>query len=173
MIITNKDIKQWGCLVNKIIKRRINSKLTQEDIEDLKQCGNIALYKALKSYNPDINTSFISYASTCIIRAILREIKRLTKRSDECTMEDLEFIGQDTTNNIDRELINTASIIKVFKAIRRLNIDLLNKKILTLKVMGYSNQEIATKLNIKKSQVSNSIFRHKQKLINKVNRGKQ
>lgn len=171
MTVMNKDIKQWECLVNKIIKRHLNPKLTREDIEDLKQCGNIALYKALKSYNPDTNVSFISYASTCIIRAILREIKRLTKRSDECTMDNLEFIGQDTTNNIDRELINTDAVIKVFKAIRRLNIDLLNKKILTLKVMGYSNQEIATKLNIKKSQVSNSIFRHKQKLINKVNGG--
>ena len=167
----NKDIKQWEYLVTKIIKRHLNSKLTREDIEDLKQCGNIALYKALKSYNPNTNVSFISYASTCIIRAILREIKKLTKRSDECTMDNLEFIGQDTTNNIDRELINTNAVIKVFKAIRRLNIDLLNKKILTLKVMGYSNQEIATKLNIKKSQVSNSIFRHKQKLINKVNGG--
>lgn len=171
MTITNKDIKQWECLVNKIIKRHLNSKLTQEDIEDLKQCGNIALYKALKTYNSDSNVPFISYASTCIIRAILREIKRLTKRSDECTMEDLEFIGQDTTNNIDRELINTASIIKVFKAIRKLNIDIINKKILTLKVMGYSNQEIADKLKIKKSQVTGSIFRHKQKLIDKINGG--
>ena len=48
-----------------------------------------------------------------------------------------------------------------------------NKKILTLKIIGYNNQEIATKLNIKKSQVSNSIFRHKQKLIDKINGGRQ
>lgn len=170
-MITNKDIKQYECLVNKIIKRHLNSKLTQEDIEDLKQCGNIALYKALNNYDTNSNVPFISYASTCIVRSVLREIKRLTKRSNECTIDNLEFIGQDTTNNIDKELVNTDFIIKVFKAIRRLNIDLINKKILTLKVMGYSNPEIANKLNIKVSKVRDSISRHKDKILIKLNGG--
>ena len=173
MTVTNKDIKQWQGLLFKLTKRYLSTQLTQEDREDVIQAANIALYKALSDYNESLGIPFINYASISIVRAIRRELKKLKYNNAIPFDEGIDYISDDTTNNIDKQIYNTDMVIRVFKAIRRLNIDIINKKILALKVMGYSNPEIASKLNLKKNQVGDAIYRHKQKLIDKINGGRQ
>ena len=173
MRVTNKDIKQWQGLLFKLTKIYLTPQLTQEDREDVIQAANIALYKALSDYNESSGIPFINYASISIVRAIRRELKKLKYNNIIPFDEGIDYASDDTTNNIDKRIYNTDMVIRVFKAIHRLNIDIINKKILALKVMGYSNPEIASKLNLKKNQVGDAIYRHKQKLINKINGGRQ
>jgi RNA polymerase sigma factor (sigma-70 family) len=173
MTVTNKEIKQWQGLLFKLTKRYLSTQLTQEDREDVIQAANIALYKALSDYNESLGIPFINYASISIVRAIRRELKKLKYNNIIPFDEGIDYMSDDTTNNIDKQIYNTDMVIRVFKAIHRLNIDIINKKILALKVMGYSNPEIASKLNLKKGQVGDAIYRHKQKLIDKINGGRQ
>lgn len=171
MTITNKDIKQWEPLLFKIVNRYSSDNLTIEDREDITQAAYLGLYKAINTYKPDSNIPFANYAGICITRTIQRELNKLRYNFNVGLLDNIECIGDDTTNKVDKQIYNTDMVIKVFKAIRRLNIDIVNKKILALKVIGYSNPEIANKLNLKKSQVCDSIHRHKQKLINKFQGG--
>lgn len=174
MTVTNKDIKQWQGLLFKVTKRYLTSQLTQEDREDVIQAANIALYKALSDYNESLGIPFINYATISIVRAIRRELNKLKHNNNIIPFDEgIDCMSGDTTNKIDNRIYNTAMLIEVFKTIRRLNIDIINKKVLTLKVIGYSNPEIASKLNITTNQVGDIIYRHKQKLINKISGGKQ
>ena len=173
MTVTNKEIKQWECLVNKIVKRHVNTELTYEDKEDIIQIANMALCRALETYNSNTGIPFINYASICISRDVHKAIKNLKHNPNVGSFENIDCIGDNTTNKIDKQIYNTDMVIRVFKVIHRLNIDIINKKILALKVMGYSNPEIASKLNLKKNQVGDAIYRHKQKLIDKINGGRQ
>lgn len=174
MTVTNKDIKQWQGLLFKLTKRYLSPQLTQEDREDVIQAANIALYKSLSDYDESLGIPFINYVTISIVRAIRRELNKLKYNSNIIPFDEgIDCMSGDTTNKIDKQIYNTDMVIRVFKAIRRLNIDIINKKILALKVMGYSNPEIASKLNLKKGQVGDSIYRHKQKLIDKINGGRQ
>lgn len=47
------------------------------DIEDLKQEGLIALLAAYKTYNPDKNVSFSTYAQTCVYNAMVSYLRKL------------------------------------------------------------------------------------------------
>lgn len=65
------------------------------DIEDLKQEGLIALLAAYKTYNPDKNVSFSTYAQKCVYNAMVSYLRQLdplpaTVRKDIQTIEKIK-----------------------------------------------------------------------------------
>ena len=50
---------------------------TSTDVEDLKQEGVIALLAAYKTYTPNANTSFPTYAQTCVYNAMVSYLRKL------------------------------------------------------------------------------------------------
>src|SRR5687768_13963258 len=49
------------------------------DADDLIQEGMIGLYKAVRDFNPDMETSFRSFAELCVTRQIITAIKTATR----------------------------------------------------------------------------------------------
>src|SRR5438094_6230355 len=54
--------------------------LVGADREDIVQEGMIGLYKAIRDYNPDLQTSFRAFAELCITRQIITAIKTATRQ---------------------------------------------------------------------------------------------
>src|SRR5881397_826581 len=54
--------------------------LVGADREDIVQEGMIGLYKAIRDYNPDMQTSFRAFAELCITRQIITAIKTATRQ---------------------------------------------------------------------------------------------
>src|SRR5579885_1047009 len=54
--------------------------LVGADREDIVQEGMIGLYKAVRDYNPDLQTSFRAFAELCITRQIITAIKTATRQ---------------------------------------------------------------------------------------------
>ena len=50
------------------------------DREDLVQEGMIGLYKAIRDYRPDKQTSFLAFAELCVTRQIITAIKAATRQ---------------------------------------------------------------------------------------------
>lgn len=172
-MINNNDIKKYEYLVDRIVWRYTSGKVTPEDREDLKQVGLIALINAYKSYNKNKNDNFFKYASVVIARAIIRASKQISNRINDYSIEvyELDIPSKDTTLEVDNNITSTDMFIKICRAIRRLNISILNKKILTLRVIGLTNTEISERLHIKRKVVEQAVFSHKDKLINKLRGG--
>ena len=53
--------------------------LVGADREDIVQEGMIGLYKAIRDYNPELQTSFRAFAELCITRQIITAIKTATR----------------------------------------------------------------------------------------------
>ena len=64
-------IQQYKRLVFSQLKRFHYT--NREDRDDLKQCGYMGLIRAHRKWDSNKNTKFITYATTCIFRAMLRE----------------------------------------------------------------------------------------------------
>lgn len=172
-MINNNDIKKYEYLVDRILWRYTSGKATREDREDLKQVGLMALINAYNSYDKDKNDNFFKYASVVIARAIIRASKKIGNKTNDYSIENYEvdIPSKDTTLEVDNRIISTDIFIKICRAIKRLNISILNKKIITLRVMGLTNTEISERLHIKRNIVEQAIFNHKDKLINKLRGG--
>ena len=55
------------------------------DSDDLIQEGMIGLYKAISSYNPEINHSFGAFASLCIHRQLQNAVKNANMKKEYST----------------------------------------------------------------------------------------
>src|ERR671911_479801 len=54
--------------------------LVGADREDIVQEGMIGLYKAIRDFNPDLQTSFRAFAELCVTRQIITAIKTATRQ---------------------------------------------------------------------------------------------
>lgn len=64
-----------------LVKSRAHSYfLVGADKEDIAQEGMIGLYKAIRDFNPDKQTSFLGFAEVCISRQMLSAIRTATRQ---------------------------------------------------------------------------------------------
>src|SRR5213594_4256201 len=73
------------------------------DAEDLVQEGLIGLYKAVRDYRPDRETSFRSFAELCVTRQIITAIKTATRLKHQALNHYVSFgqtpAGQDSESD--------------------------------------------------------------------------
>lgn len=152
------------------------------DIEDLVQEGMIGLYKAIKSFSPQKDTTFKTFAVLCIKRQIQTAIKRALSGKNKplsqavsfqsfssSQPENLEFLPEELVfentpadRAIDKE--NFEHLKKIIKE----NLSPLEFKVLKLYLQGFSYREISNTLGIKEKSIDNSLSRIKAKLREKL-----
>lgn len=157
-MITNKDIEQYKHLVFKIVNKyrdRTFKYKSHIDWDEMEQVGLIALYKALKNYKPELNVTFLTYASTAIWRAIYRqELFDRVLENEADISEVIDYIADDTTEQVDDTITNEMFKAKVIAIVNKLNIIPRNKKIFIDRLNGKTNPEIAKEYNITPQAVS-------------------
>lgn len=155
------------------------------DKDDLIQEGMIGLYKAIRNYNPDLNTSFYNFADLCISRQIYSAIKASNRKknfplntyvslyapaySDNIDLDEKESLVDIMTQNkisnpeelmIDKESTNMLE----YELVRHLS--QFEKQVLDMYLMDYSYLKIAHKLSKEPKSIDNALQRIKIKLNN-------
>jgi RNA polymerase sporulation-specific sigma factor len=155
------------------------------DKDDLIQEGMIGLYKAIRDYNPDLNTTFYSFADLCISRQIYSAIKASNRKknfplntyvslyapaynesTDHEEKESLvDIMIQNNVSNPEELVIDKESTHMLeYKLVRHLSH--FEKQVLDMYLMDYSYIKIANKLDKDPKSIDNALQRIKLKLNN-------
>lgn len=135
--------------------------------EDAFQEATIALYSAVKEYEPQ-KSAFSTFAALCIKRSLIGVLKTKQRKKDIpeellTSIEELVLIDSNSPEKIffDREdYRDLADSIK-------LELSSLEYSVLQLFLSGESYSSIASKLNISEKSVDNSLSRIRKKLKSK------
>ena len=154
--------------------------LVGADREDIVQEGMIGLYKAIRDFNPDMQSSFRAFAELCVTRQIITAIKTATRQKHGPLNNYVSFsrpVGSDDDGErVLGDVIPTvaisdpADLVISGERIRALQAHFdevlsdLETEVLRLYVEGKSYQEIAERLQRHVKSIDNALQRIKRKL---------
>lgn len=149
------------------------------DKEDIIQEGMIGLYKAIRDYNEDKQTSFKAFAELCITRQIITAIKTATRQKhiplnsyvsldkpiydEESDRTLLDVIAGSSEIDPQELLINQEKFGDMELKLSEL-LSEFEKGVLHLYLEGKTYQEISVELNRHVKSIDNALQRVKRKL---------
>ncbi|MEE0253253.1 MAG: sigma-70 family RNA polymerase sigma factor [Acutalibacteraceae bacterium] len=145
------------------------------EADDLCQEGLLGLFSAARSYNPNKDASFKTYAGICIQNRIVAAyrscarkknipLSQLVSLNDEETPQLSNIQGTNqAASNPETLLIDRENLEMVHQRIRQ-SLSKLEQQVLFLYLSGQSYSEIAAKLAIPAKSVDNAIQRVRRKL---------
>ncbi len=157
--------------------------LVGADREDIVQEGMIGLYKAIRDFNPDMQSSFRAFAELCVTRQIITAIKTATRQKHGPLNNYVSFnrpVGSDSDGGEGERVLgdviptvaisDPADLVISAERIRALQAHFdevlsdLETEVLRLYVEGKSYQEIAERLQRHVKSIDNALQRIKRKL---------
>jgi RNA polymerase sporulation-specific sigma factor len=153
--------------------------LVGADREDVVQEGMIGLYKAVRDFNPALQTSFHAFAEMCITRQIITAIKTATRQKhgplNSYVSLSRPMIADDDGERCLGDVLparacDPADLVVSAERIRALQMHVdaalsdLEAEVLRLYVDGKSYQEIANLLQRHVKSIDNALQRIKRKL---------
>jgi RNA polymerase sporulation-specific sigma factor len=154
--------------------------LVGADREDIIQEGMIGLYKAIRDFNPDLQTSFRAFAELCITRQVITAIKTATRQKHGPLNNYISFSrpvltddeGERTLGDLlptlavsdPADLVISAERIRALQEHFDTVLSDLEAEVLRLYVDGKSYQEIAEVLKRHVKSIDNALQRIKRKL---------
>ena len=150
------------------------------DNEDVIQEGMIGLFKAVRSYNPDRDAAFRTYADLCINSQIITAIKKANRRKHQPLNESLslnktvieddrettmENILRDSEENNPEALMLMREVIDCLKAQDSGIFSTFEWKVWNEKLKGRSYTEISKILKKSPKSIDNAIQRIKKKVL--------
>src|SRR3954447_22538071 len=154
--------------------------LVGADREDIIQEGMIGLYKAVRDYNPEMQTSFRAFAELCITRQIITAIKTATRQKHGPLNNYVSFSRPVLTDEEGERCLgdmlpvvqvsDPADLVISAERIRALQehfdtvLSDLEAEVLRLSVDGKGSQESAEVLSRHVKSIDNALQRIKRKL---------
>ncbi len=154
--------------------------LVGADREDILQEGMIGLYKAIRDFNPDLQTSFRAFAELCVTRQIITAVKTATRQKhgplnsyvsfsrpvvcDEDGDRVLADVLPAITITDPADLVVSAERIRALQQHFDEVLSDLEVEVLRLYVEGKSYVEIAESLQRHVKSIDNALQRIKRKL---------
>ena len=144
------------------------------EINDLIQEGMLGLNSAIETFDDSLNTKFYTLARVCIERRIINLFKIANREKYKILNEsipienenyDIENIIGDTKSEPLNIMIESQEKDNIYKGSYNRLSDY-EKEVLEYKLQGFSNKEIALKLNKTIKQIDNTIQRIKKKYKN-------
>ena len=154
--------------------------LVGADREDIVQEAMIGLYKSIRDFNPDLETSFRAFAELCVTRQIITAIKTATRQKhgplnnyvsfsrpvhgDDDSDGVLEDVLATTALSDPADLVISAERIRALQAHFDAVLSDLETEVLRLYVEGKSYQEIAERLQRHVKSIDYALQRIKRKI---------
>src|SRR5881628_3521191 len=151
------------------------------DNDDLLQEGLIGLYKAVRDFRPDKETSFRSFAELCVTRQIITAIKTATRfkhaplntyvsfshtpagqEGDDCTLGDA--LPGPAVNDPSVKVISTEELQSLVGCLST-TLSPLESDALRLYLEGSSYEEMAEELGCDTKTIDNALQRVKRKIV--------
>lgn len=150
------------------------------ELNDLIQEGRLGLNLAINSYNANKDTSFYTYARTCIKRNIITVVSQTKRLKNKILNESvslefpddekykIESILSDNSLNPEEQILNYEGEKEL---IDKINSVLTNfeQQVFELKLAGFSYKEIAEILSKDLKSVDNAIQRIRSKAKSQIN----
>lgn len=182
----NKDALEF--LINKY-KELVNMKVGKyfmigSEKEDIIQEGLIGLYKAIKSYSPDKQNSFKTFANMCIERQLITAIKSSNRQKHMPLNSYLSLNASAYENDEETSLIDTYNSHQIedpletitkqeyYKSVETAidkSLSGFEKQVLGRYIKGESYVQIAEKLDTPVKSIDNAIQRIRKKASNSIN----
>ena len=152
--------------------------LVGADLEDLVQEGMIGLFKAIRDFRHDRQSSFRAFAELCVVRQIITAIKTATRQkhqplnsyvsihsaSDDDSEDGSEdLLGYEELDDPARQLLFSEELDGVRETLASL-LSALEVEVLDMYLEGRSYQEIADSLGRHTKSVDNALQRIKRKV---------
>ena len=185
--IKNGDEKALEELINNY-KEIVNMKIGKYFIvgaekEDIFQEGMIGLYKAIKSYDPDKQNSFKTFANLCIERQLITAIKTSNRQKhlplnsylslnnnaydDENNVSLIDIFNQKTIED-PLDTITKKEYYKLVEDKIEATLSDFEKEVLNSYAKGESYVKIAEKLNAPVKSIDNAIQRIRKKAAKNI-----
>lgn len=150
------------------------------DTDDLIQEGMIGLYKAIRDFNEEKETSFLSFANMCINRQIYSAINASQRKkhyplnsyisfydndmtSSKEYVSALDEVSSDFKSNPEDIFIDKENVFRIEEGLEQ-NLSKFEKQVLRLYIEGNSYIEIAELMEKKPKSIDNAIQRIKSKV---------
>ncbi|MBE6732593.1 MAG: sigma-70 family RNA polymerase sigma factor [Ruminococcaceae bacterium] len=148
-----------------LLKSMALSMSTRDDeVEDLMQEGNIALFSAVRSYKSQ-KASFSTYAATCVKNAMIDVLRRegSKRKIPEGMVSPIDEV-EPQDNNTPEKIFFDNEDYRILTDSINIELSLLERKVLSAYLSGCSYSEIAKALSVSVKSVDNSLTRIKAKL---------
>ena len=175
-------------LINKY-KELVNMKVSKyfmigSEKEDIVQEGLIGLYKAIKSYSPDKQNSFKTFANMCIERQLITAIKSSNRQKHMPLNSYLSLNASAYENDEETSIIDTYDAHQIedpletitkqeyYKSVETAidkSLSNFEKQVLNRYMQGESYIQIAEKLDTPVKSIDNAIQRIRKKASNSIN----
>ena len=189
--IKEQNNSALDCLINRY-KDMVNIKANKffmvgSEKEDILQEGYIGLYKAVKSYNSEMQNSFKTFAGLCIERQMITAVKNSNRQKhiplnssvslnagaydDEGNTQVIDVLDTRKTGEDPLEIISQKEYFNVVENAINSSLSDFEKKVLVHYKNGESYAKIAECLNTKTKSVDTAIQRIRkkaQKIKNKM-----
>ena len=169
-------------------KELVNMKVSKYYIvgaekEDIFQEGMIGLYKAIKSYSEDKNTSFKTCENMCIERHLITAIKTYKRKkhmplNSYLSLNTSAYDDEDNTelldvfnNNAVEDPLDTITKKEYYKTVENVidkSLSNFEKQVLARFMKGESYIDIANKLDAPVKSIDNAIQRIRKKAIKNI-----
>lgn len=187
-IIKSGDKNALEFLINKY-KELVNMKVSKYFIigaekEDIVQEGLIGLYKAIKSYSPDKQNSFKTFANMCIERQLITAIKSSNRQkhmplNSYLSLNETAYENDEDTSLFDtfnshqiEDPLETITKQEYYKSVEMAidkSLSNFEKQVLNRYMQGESYTQIAEKLNTPVKSIDNAIQRIRKKATSNLN----
>ena len=151
------------------------------DADDLIQEGLVGLYKAVRDYRSDRESSFRNFAELCITRQIITAVKTATRNKHTPLNQYISFsstpsaAGGDNDPTLDEMLPGSAihdpvnqvissEELRALIACISTSLSELESRVLSLYLDGHSYEEVGTRLGCDCKTVDNALQRVKRKV---------
>jgi RNA polymerase sigma-H factor len=153
--------------------------LVGADYDDIEQEGMIGLFKAVRDFRPDRQSSFRAFAELCVTRQIITAIKAATRQKHQALNQYVSLSGLRGPDNGDDRLIDdlldhhmpdpadevvSGESMAELRAMMAEMLSRLEVDVLRLYVEGRSYQEISALLGRHVKSIDNALQRIKRKL---------
>lgn len=152
------------------------------DREDVVQEGMIGLFKAIRSYDPDRDAAFRTYADMCINNQIITAIKRANRLKHQPLNESLSLsnmiadadgdsettmgdVLRDKRENDPQELMLMREVIDCLNAQDSGIFSKFEQKVWNEKLKGHSYTEISKNLQKSPKSIDNALQRIRKKVL--------
>ncbi len=174
----NIVLEKYKPMINKFASKMINvCQNTGLEKSDLEQEGLLGLIHATETFSDQKDTSFYTYAKTCIERAIISAVISSKRLKHKILNESLSFDSDELTNSklLKDDLTNPENIIidldtedYIINKIKKVLTDL-EDQVFQLMIAGFNYKEIADLLDKDSKSIDNSIQRIKKKIKDILN----
>lgn len=128
--------------------------------DDLAQEGLVGLLKAIQTFDPDENTSFYTYAMTCVKNRMISAYKKQNFSFEELPNEEE---GQCTGEDPESIVLEKEGLSELFNTINSALSDM-EWRVFQMYLSGMTYNQIALKLGVSAKNVDNAMQRVRRKL---------